>query len=51
MDKCWIYNELADIPDEYIIVERKDESMFEDIKQILKRKNGLLSVGENVNKK
>lgn len=35
--KCWIYNELADIPEEYIVIE-KDESMFADLKRILERK-------------
>jgi len=29
---------LADIPDEFIVIERKDETMFEDLKRILKRK-------------
>lgn len=37
MGKCWIYNELADIPDEFIIIERSDE-MFDDLKRILERK-------------
>lgn len=35
--KCWIYNELADIPEEYIVIE-KEESMFTDLKRILERK-------------
>lgn len=38
MAKCWIYNELADIPDEFIVIE-KQESMFEDLQRILIRKN------------
>ena len=35
--KCWIYNELADIPEEYIVIE-KNESMFADLQRILERK-------------
>lgn len=37
MAKCWIYNELVDIPDEFIVIE-KEESMFEDLQRILIRK-------------
>ena len=38
MAKCWIYNELADIPDEFIMLEKPD-NMFDDLRRILKRKN------------
>lgn len=38
MASRWVYNELADIPDEFIIVKIKDDSMFEDLKRILKKK-------------
>ena len=37
MEKCWIYNELADIPDEFIVIE-KEKSMFKDLQRILIRK-------------
>ena len=36
--KYLIYNELADIPDEFIVIE-KQESMFEDLQRILRKKN------------
>ena len=39
--KCWIYNELADIPEEYIVIE-KDESMFADLQKILERKGWIV---------
>ena len=35
--KCWIYNELVDVPEEYIVIE-KEESMFADLQRILERK-------------
>ena len=37
LEKCWIYNELADIPDEFIVIE-KEKSMFKDLQRILIRK-------------
>lgn len=39
LEKCWVYNELADIPDEFIIIEKNDVSMFDDLHRILLRKN------------
>lgn len=39
LEKCWIYNELSDIPDEYIVFEKEtNKTMFNDLKRILKRK-------------
>ena len=29
MGKCWIYNELADIPDEFIVIDKLEHSDFE----------------------
>lgn len=29
MGKCWIYNELADIPDEFIVIDKLDTSDLE----------------------
>lgn len=44
--KCWIYNELADIPEEYIVIE-KNESMFTDLKRILERKGWIVETNSD----
>lgn len=47
MAKCWIYNELADIPDEFIVINKTEDSMFSDVKRILKKKRWITDSNEN----
>lgn len=47
MAKCWIYNELADIPDEFIVIDKNEVSMFSDLKRILKKKRWITESNEN----
>lgn len=51
MAKCWIYNELADIPDEFIVIDKNEVSMFSDLKRILKKKRWITDSNENSKQK
>lgn len=47
LEKCWIYNELADIPEEYIVIEKdENEKMFDDLQRILERKGWIKKENE-----